>query len=562
MNTVISIETQAQIVGEVVSRLKSVLKISDIALGKMVQNVKINCIGLLGKSIPSEMLMPYCEALAKSYIDSFVNRAECIGISAAQSLGQPITQATLKAQHEAGKKSTSDDSTLIKLNSLKVHPRVINLHVKSDLLDAKSFDMHSWAKRNEYTCFGEVIACPCGEAKYIPKPIKRQQDTFVEYRSRDSIYINVPKTNNVFYIFRIDPSKLWDVNLTPLELFDVIFTIEGLGLVIHPVQSFTFEICPNKIDLATFNEKIQTLLTTRLKGIRGIETIDVKKIKVSDVIKYNYYDPNTRKSHLFLDPELMTMFPRDQLINKLGLQNISHQFSRRGEPLSLIVDGTINDTLFPTLVYQFFSLRGTMTLNDILGLVEKTNQFRLDYLVSNDPSEMTDFLGMSVAQTYHELNYHRCLQAGKISIDSAHIMVLCGKMFGYNLKPITPQGFENDEGVTPLDKCAAQNLRKHLTVEPVMRERKYPARSLVATTILGARYKFGSNYAKTEINETARQRVIEMCSEARTEQYYAQKGTTNSRYIGIDFFGVGKIIKHKTGLSRTLVLSETNDFDF
>ena len=206
--------TRRGIVANAVARIKAVLTLPDIALHKIVQNVQIASLRLVGQSIDPAKLDALALKTANLYLDSLVNRGENVGLIGAQSLTQPFTQACLKNQHSAGRKKADEHSSLVGLNSLKTSPRIITLHPKPGTNKAI---LDQWAKDNEYSVFGEVIVRPCGDCPYVPC-------TRTTTRSPDNAYINVPKNVPVFYVFRYDPRKLHDLSLfepAPIRCRDV-----------------------------------------------------------------------------------------------------------------------------------------------------------------------------------------------------------------------------------------------------------------------------------------------------------------------------------------------------
>jgi len=515
-----------------------------IRFGKLAQNVKITALNLLGKSLDPSKEELFVKKVAEAYLDSFPKRGENVGIHAAQSLTQPITQATLKAQHSAGQKSSSDETAFVKLNALKTCPRIITLHARQVGNEAMHERLSAWAKAHEYVSFGEVIATPYGRCKYVPKAHNEclQRDKY-------AVYIDVPKVCEVFYVFKMDPSKLHDVGLTPLELYDIVKTFDGLGLVIHPVQTFTFELCPSGIDQATFDERIKLLLKTRLKGLEGVENIEVKSLEAKDAIKFTHREDN--KTFLFCSPEVLFFFPRDELLKRVGGKG-----TWQDNPLALVVEGSVVPNKEP---YHYLAVKGSMTLATMLAYTTKPSPllFRRELITTNDPIEMVDFLGMVVAQSVHEMNYSISLVANKFTLSYAHINILCAKMFGYGLNPMSPQGFENIDGITSLDKLAYQNYAKHLSMEPVKETKRFPVRSIITSAILGKPYAFGTNYASARVNTKAKQETIRLCSEAKTKQYYG-----DARFKDIDFYGFGTVQKVRSGLARTIPLTEERDFDY
>jgi hypothetical protein len=576
MTTIVITNTIMEtIVSRVIQRISELLPLSH-GLSKLYQNIRINALNLLGKTIDATKIDLFVERIVKGYIDSLPKRGETVGILAAQSLIQPITQDLLKAQHYAGKKGTGDDTTLIKLNSLTIDPCIVSLHMK----DVTKIE--EWIKDNEYSTFGEVLTVSYGNCKYVPS---EKHPAFPTFENSCSLYINVPKTCDTFYTFKIDPLKLKEINITPLELFDIIFTYTCFGLIIHPIQTFTFELCPSNIIndndnsnntsvISKFNEKIQELLKVGIKGIKGVTSIDIKTIEASDVIRFSSYDNERNITRLYVAPELLPFYPLNE-IEKLFGTSLRRSKLSSNEPLHLIVNAEITATRLSEIIngatYRYIAVKG-IDLTTIRKLPDYFELFRDDYTITNNPTEMREFLGITIAQTIHEYNYYVSLKAKKFSLAYPHIQMLCAKIFtGTALRPITPQGFEGMEGVNPLDKLSYQYYTKHLSVEPLRTEVHYPVRGLITSTILGAKFRYGTNYARFEIDEDAKKRTIELCSIAKTEQYYQSNSTRTdavttgrggSRWEGIDFYGIGRVMHVTSGLSASLNMRESSDVPF
>jgi hypothetical protein len=368
------------------------------------------------------------------------------------------------------------------------------------------------------------------------------------------------------------------VGLDSGDLFDTISTFDCFGFIIHPVDTFMFELCPSVVDdkmISTFNENIQKLLKSGLKGIKGVSSIDIKSLSLKDVIKYSLYDKDRNVSMLYVAPEALINFPLDEIEKRVGSSIILSKLNTN-EPRHLLVEGCIEmDTINKNEeLYHYITVKAMPEEKDVRIETFLTSPlFRKDYILSNDPVEIKDKFGIIVAQTIHEFNYYTSLKAKKFSLAYPHIQILCAKMFaGIALRPITPAGFEGTDGVNPLDKLAYQNYTKHISIEPVRELKKYKADGLVSSTLLGSKFGYGTNYARFEINEEARRMIVEECSIAKTEQHYHMdvldiRGMSsdyrmNDLYQGIDFFGVGQVKHIKSGSVRTLVLEEEIDFSF
>ncbi len=538
------------IVNKVVAVISRTLERSRI--GNIVQNIKMMSLRLLGDTINVDKLDAYCRKVAELFLSSLVSRGKNVGLEAAQSLLQPITQAYLKSQHSAGRKGSSGASSLVKLNALKTSPRVVVAHCRTTV-DV----MQKWAKDNEYTSFGEVIATPCGGCKYVPRARTGERD-------QRCVYINVPKMCETFYVFRIDPCKLADIGMTHTDVYRVIMSRPGLGLIIHPPATFTFELCPDEIGhgyLSIFNDRVRLLMDACLKGIRGVERIEIRASKVSDVVKCAHYDGE--HTFLYHAPEIDLFFPRDELIKRLP-SGLAAEFVDDC-PMHIHVNGKVDISDLDQTPHKYIAVCGTMSFKDILKKLSDANiGIRKDCIWSNDPVEMTEHYGITVAQSIHEYNYWQSLTDNGFSLAYVHIAVFCAKMFGYNLCPITPQGFKSMQGITPLDRLAYRDFVSEVSTLPVNQEERFPVRGVIPSVLMGKPYTFGTNYAGYEIDMDARQRVIDMCSDARTVQHYGQPrdSATGRTYADVDFYGVGSVRKITSGLRRTLVLPSEDNVDF
>ena len=550
----IDYEMMNDITGKIIGGLRKIFGRNDFELFKLYQNIRINGLSLLGKRIPSHkipQLHLFIARLVNKYIESLPRRGEAVGILAAQSLIQPITQSLLKAQHSAGKKNNGDDTGLIKLNSMSISTRIITLHLK----DSSKEKIENWAHSSQYCTFREILTKQSGECEYSPGH-KGQRKRDIRTADGYLIYANVPKTCEIFYVFHIDKDKLKEIGLTAYELFDIIFTFNCFGLIIHPLHTNIFELCPNNITspkvIGVFNDKIRELMNTRIKGIKGVQSIQVKEIKPQDVVKFGVYDSASNTTKLYVLPEFLLFFPLDELSKRIG-RKLTKSSRKSTEPLHLIVEGVYNLGEMKKELYYYLSVKGDsgiLTLKSILD--NNPGLFRRDYAITNDPHEMRDFLGIISAQTLHEYNYYVSAKSNKFSLAFPHIHVFCCKMFaGLSLKPTTPKGFESMEGINPLDKFSHQNYIKHLSTDPLKTVVKYSAKGLITSTLLGGKFGFGSNYASFRINDKARREIIDLCSKAKTEQYYEEK------YRDIDFFGVGKVNHKRSGLVIEDILPPT-----
>ena len=164
---------------------------------------------------------------------------------------------------------------------------------------------------------------------------------------------------------------------------------------------------PSDKTISHFNNNINDLMKARIKGIKGVDAIDVKSVKVTDVIKFACYDSSTDTTRLYVLPEVLIYFPIDELEKRLDVPVI--QSRTIDEPDHLIVQGNYSiDHLDKCEPHYYLSVRGSsddFTLDNLMKLEDFDTLFREDYILSNDPYEIEKHLGIISAQTIYEMNY-------------------------------------------------------------------------------------------------------------------------------------------------------------
>ena len=241
------------IANAIIDKLRALLNVSEVQLSKMFQNVRMNALIMLGKFIDETKIDTFIQRIVNGYINSLPRRGENVGILSAQSLVQPITQGILKAQHSSGKKDGGTETNLIKLNSMKVSPRIITLHMNNPSKER----LEQWANLNEHCTFGEVLSSTHGNCKYVPNPrgVKHQGE-LADLIAERKFYVHIDKLCETFYTFHIDKFKLEEMNITHREIFRTLASFPCFGFVMHPLKTFTFELCPAVVESSSPNDKV------------------------------------------------------------------------------------------------------------------------------------------------------------------------------------------------------------------------------------------------------------------------------------------------------------------
>ena len=322
----------------------------DIRKTKIEGNINLVSLGILGKKIHKNAIASFKETSINKYLQTICRKGEAVGIIAAQSLIQPITQAVLKSQHSAGKEQKdSGSSILIDLCRLRVSRKTVNVHFKDGIQKDEKEMMEQFGHVN----FDEVIVPIFGKSKYEPLLIDESY-----YKNTSFVYIRIKEKNTkkAIYRFTMDPNKLKDANIIPNDVFAVLYSIEEIGFVVHPLYTFTFDIHINNLSLSVFLELLKASFLTKLKGIEGLTNITSHSIEAIDFSK-PYYDEKENKTYFYLKNSMIHLFPVSELKKR-----IYKRTSANIEPVSdndLISDNTkINeddDNLY-RLVYDGFCL--------------------------------------------------------------------------------------------------------------------------------------------------------------------------------------------------------------
>lgn len=313
---------------------------------KIVENIGSTMISLLGKKIKTDKIGIYISMYVDKYVSAIVRKGEAVGVIAAQSLVQPITQAVLKSQHGTGRKQESGSTSLIHLNRLKVATTVINVHLKK--IDEYRESLYKKEKdegiqkefrrdlltrmRNAYeeVKFGDILTSVFGDAKYSPD--KAGEDYWA-----NPLYTYINHDRNTLlkqpiYKFVVDKDKLWDSGISIGEvIMKLADNAADVMVVIHPLSTYRFDLVPGMKSLSIFLKFINDLMKLKLKGIDNLAIVQEKKIKASEAIKLNHYDPDPAEvdlepeswdtskgqSHLFIVPEMLLVFPLDELMKRV-----------------------------------------------------------------------------------------------------------------------------------------------------------------------------------------------------------------------------------------------------
>jgi hypothetical protein len=538
---------------------------------RIFQNVRYSIYSLLGKEIPESHIQVFCREYADAHVGRVVRVGEPVGIIAAQSFNQPVTQAVLKSQHRTAGKETLGTNSLITMNSMTVKEHAFKIHFIPEVAAKETLD--SLARKYEEVRMEDVLSSTHGDSVHSPEVVNKDwpvdfshyfnagahaagtdaPDGFSDYSQNPLfLYINhrFVGRREVVYRYYIDPSKLRDAGLTHMDIIGVLLGVKNLMVVIHPLSTFTFDIVPSPDLMAGFPELIKKLMQERLKGIPGLLNIGERTVGIDGddgIVKRVYYDRSTDETYLFLNPPAMLHFPVDEL--KKRVRQNGEVAVPVSERTSFVPSDEIDDELFhikykgevsvDSARYTYYIFTGSLSMSRLLGYEIGEGATFADicdqrYLLSNDPTEMIDYVGRTGARVIHEYNYSEELNNAGTPLSYQHITLFCRRMFGLSSEPIQSASYMKSKNPNALDKFGFQNYQKCLEQEIIKGTRSL-TKDLPSAVIVGRRPVIGTGAIELEKDPARMREVIRLYSEARRDQQY------HGKYPGITFPKIGDV---------------------
>lgn len=546
---------------------------TDPRMTKIIQNVEIMTLGLIGLEIHRDDMNLLYEQYLEKFIESVVARGAAVGVEAGQSLVQDIVQSILKSQHGSGKRGQITGANPVeKLNKLRTNINVVRAHLKNGGVfiqpDGKKIviDHRYLSDRYEQIRMHDILVSCMGNSKVQVEKFNPEI-----YQRKDVVFINIKanekhRPKQPVFQFQVDPDKLADAGITMIHVIQTLLLIDHVTFVIYPLSTFRFDMInvdSSKISDTTVLSKLEK---TPIKGIDGLVHISTKNVEPQDIIKLQSL-PNG-KTRAFFDMYYYTQVPleiirsmivtkessivherlkkvvaeqerlvesqknTDEAKEKLNqayeeLEKFKHVVAKPvvenlelEDVESLFYLEFDEEVTLSKQPYMYYLFHGEITMETIIEHLGK--YLDLDYLVTNDPREMVKTFGTTVAVTQHELLYSEELEASGTAMLYQHISLICAYMFGYNLNPISPSGYLKNKGVTALDRFAFEQYAENLGVEAV-KGAISNTKSITTSIFTGNKANIGTAYIKFRINQKQRKEVMESYRIAYEEQLYEGK---------------------------------------
>lgn len=636
-------------------------------LSKIKNNIDLRCVELLGTRKSKSEVDSAIKKAIESFVSSVANDGDLVGVTAAQTIGQFISQTVLKTQHGSGKKQSSNPVSVLTLNRLRVNKTSVKIHISNEQIPAitsqafaifyheyierhqknlkeleiildekkvnhyfiienyfaannlseykitmkddrnvinkftklskivdnyfdgrgingyqdneikdeshyrkiynellagflsvkKTFEEVSRQKYIDYFEISEKFYLPfkidfrmsfskinceyirnfllsefeeikvedlispsCGQCKYSTHYAKEDY-----IRNTDVVFINCQKVAPQSKIFRFifDVLKIKNSNVNIIDVYqksllstpDVMFTI-------HPLSVNCFDIVPNMHPDTVVHATIDKILSTKIKGITGLEFIEEISISISDFVYYVFYDDDRNETHVFLTNRNILYFPIEQLLKRITDEIGNPILPKKNtvdplnvDPFKLVYDGRIR---LQPIGYSHYDFIGSIDIDEVKKLMKK--YINRKYFITNDHSETMKTIGRMAARTFFESIYMDELETSGNSLNHQNVSLISRHIFGVKLSPITPSGFMKSEGVNAIDKLCLQDHEAVLSSEMIRGEQS-ETNGLTSSIFFGRKAKMGTNYNHFEEDNGRRDKVNKKLGEASKRKKYA-----------------------------------------
>ena len=199
------------------------------------------------------------ELVRLEYLNNLVDPAEPVGTVAAQSIGEPSTQMTLRTFHFAGVRE---------LNVTLGLPRLI------EIVDARK----SPSTPIMTIYLDEAHRSDREKAKEVARRIELTRVENVTRRHEIELYED-PETGNYMFtlILELDPVMLEDKGVSRERIVKAISKLKNVEVSEDPEDPYRVIATSTAKDLAHLQRIKERILSVRLKGIKGIKRVIVQK---------------------------------------------------------------------------------------------------------------------------------------------------------------------------------------------------------------------------------------------------------------------------------------------
>ncbi len=225
---------------------------------KIVEEVREKLMGVRDLLTPSDVKR-IVDLVAEEYFNNLVEPAEPVGTVAAQSIGEPSTQMTLRTFHFAGVRELNVTLGLPRLIEIVDARKTPSTPIMTIYLDEdhrhdreKARDV---ARKIEYTKVENVT---------------RRYEIYPYQDYETGLY-------NATLILDLDPAMLEDKGVTRDQVAKAIGKLKNVEVEVDDTDPYKINITIQGRDLAHIQRIKDRILNTRLKGVKGIKRVIIQK---------------------------------------------------------------------------------------------------------------------------------------------------------------------------------------------------------------------------------------------------------------------------------------------
>ncbi len=223
------------------------------------------------QAITREQLGEIIEGVKQAYVNAMVEPGEAVGTIAAQSIGEPGTQMTLRTFHYAGVAELNVTLGLPRLIEIVDARRVpsaalMTIYLKKKYADSKE-KAREFAQKIEMTTVEDVV-------------LQTEMDLI-----------------NIVFILTLDRSRMQRRELTPSK---VVSAIKGALKVDASIDGYKLRIKPTTQSLSELRRLASKIRALPLQGVKGINRVVVKM----ENNEYVVYTEGSNLSEILAMPEV------------------------------------------------------------------------------------------------------------------------------------------------------------------------------------------------------------------------------------------------------------------
>lgn len=380
--------------------------------------------------------------IEKFYFSSIIQPGESVGISAAQSIGERLTQNTLDSFHTAGKSEKAISSGVVRLQELMNATKKTRQKSLSCKIFFYEHNMSASSLRLHIGSSLKALTLKDLSVSYSIEKNKKSEDWYTVFRILYNSHFD-PEVHTDCISFKLDPIKLLQNNIS-------------MSKIVNSINQHFNDLVP----VCSFDSQCQLDIF-----------IDPKSINLPDDSESLLYITPENMSEIYLEDCVMPLINTFIVSGISGINDVFYVKSQDTDEWFIETEGS-----------NFRAIMG-------LSIVDASKA------VSNNVWEIFEVLGIEAARQFLIEDFLSIMDG----INVCHAMLLVERMtFTGTISSISRYTMRDDE-VGPMGRASFEETLDNFTKAAVYGERE-PTTGVSASIICGKRPKIGSGMISLRVN--------------------------------------------------------------